>query len=179
MVNIFTIKILICGSSAGCSKFIDAINELNFSVDPEPIKTMLGGVRAEDNDDKSLLYIFALVDYLSPLKIPSDMWEVFNDQALGVIILVDSHKDVFQDRITEIQSLLRFIIKDHRKTTVIGVEFQSDSNALSYEHIQAVLDIPPEIPVVPCVATDKESVKRVLVALLDEVLKAMARNKEV
>jgi signal recognition particle receptor subunit beta len=61
---------------------------------------------------------------------------------------------------------------------VVAANKQDQPNAWSQDDLRLALDIPPEIPVVPCVATDKESVKRVLVALLDEVLKARAVNKE-
>ena len=33
--------------------------------------------------------------------------------------------------------------------------------------------LPDDIPVVPCIATDKESVKNVLIALLEKVIEAI------
>jgi hypothetical protein len=37
--------------------------------------------------------------------------------------------------------------------------------------MRIVLHIPPEIPITPCVATDKKSVANVLIALCEEVLR--------
>ena len=45
------------------------------------------------------------------------------------------------------------------------------------ENISAVLNIPSEIPVVPCVITDSESVNQVLLVMLDETLKFIATGK--
>ena len=98
----------------------------------------------------------------------------------GMVIMVDSHApDQFRETIgliMTIQTHLAVVVSP--VPLVIAANKQDQLDALSADAVRNVLNIPSEIPVVPCVATDKESVKRVLVALLDEVLKAMAADKE-
>ncbi|MEP6987753.1 MAG: hypothetical protein ABI970_19280, partial [Chloroflexota bacterium] len=139
-------KILICGYSSNTVEFIECVNEFHFTADSIPIRMSFGRISV---DDDFHLYFYSLVEQLAPDRMSSDMWHMFREGALGVIILLDSRKDIFQGKFSQIQSLLRFIIEDHQKTTVIGVEFQSDPNALSAEHIQAVLNIPPLITAQP------------------------------
>ena len=92
----------------------------------------------------------------------------------GTILIVDGVKpETFNWIMTEIQHL-----QDESPVPfVVAIFSQTELGTLTLQSVLAALDIPPEIPVVPCVATDKESVKRVLVTLLDEVLKTMAMDK--
>ena len=98
-------------------------------------------------------------------------WPVSKKFVLGYVIMVDSAKP---ETFREAKSILAKFRAYSREPYVVVANKQDKPNVWSLEDLRLALDIPPEIPVVPCVATDKESVKRVLLTLLDEVLKALA-----
>ncbi len=102
-------------------------------------------------------------------------WHVSKKFVLGYIIMVDSAKP---ETFREAKSILAVFTAYCREPYIVVANKQDMSNAWSLDYFRLALDIPSEIPVVPCVATDKESVKRVLLTLLDEVLKTMAVDKE-
>ena len=54
---------------------------------------------------------------------------------------------------------------------VIAANFQDLPDAWDVEALRIALGIANDVPIIPCVATDRESVKAVLLALLNEVLK--------
>jgi signal recognition particle receptor subunit beta len=52
---------------------------------------------------------------------------------------------------------------------VVAANKQDDPAALPLSYIRRRLQLPFEIPLLPCVATERESVKNVLLALLDHI----------
>lgn len=97
----------------------------------------------------------------------SDMFMV------GYVLMVDSAKP---ETFREAKAQIEFFAANAPRPFIVVANKQDQAGAWSPDDLRLALKIPPEIPVVPCVATDKESVKRVLVALLDEVLKALAQD---
>lgn len=61
---------------------------------------------------------------------------------------------------------------------IIACNFQDSKTAWSPEDLRIVLRIPKEIPVVPCVAKDKESVKGVMLALLEHILETFDADED-
>lgn len=101
-------------------------------------------------------------------------WPVSKKFVLGYIIMVDSAKP---ETFREAKSILAIFRAYCREPYIVVANKRDIRDAWNLDELRFALNIRPEIPVVPCVATDKESVKRVLVTLLDEVLKAMAKDK--
>jgi signal recognition particle receptor subunit beta len=99
----------------------------------------------------------------------------------GMVIMVDSHAlNQVRETIGLIMTIQAHLsLMPSPVPLVIAANKQDQPHALSPEELRIALNIPPEIPVMPCVATDKDSVKRVLLALLDEVLKVRANDKGV
>jgi len=93
----------------------------------------------------------------------SFLWDDLVDGALGAVVLVDTQRiedcfpsvDYFEERGTPL--LLAVNTFDYAPRFDLG-------------EVREALGVSPEVPVVECDARDRESVKRVLVALIEEVL---------
>lgn len=90
------------------------------------------------------------------------------NESLGVIILVDStHCASFKESCS-----LWHTFRAYCSLPSIIVANKHDSDdAWPIWALRIALQIPEEVPLIPCIATDLESVKNVLLALCDEALK--------
>ncbi len=86
---------------------------------------------------------------------------------LGVVLLVDSTRTMTFE---EARGRLHLYRSAFREPCVVAANHQDRPNALGPEDVRAALAAPPEVPVVGCVATDSDSVTRVLIALLHVVV---------
>jgi uncharacterized protein len=101
------------------------------------------------------------------------MWEILAEGMLGFIVMIDS-RSPFTFR--ETQSIAATFAAYAPTPYVYAANFQDHPYAWDVEALRIALRVPPEIPIIPCVATDKDSVKNVLLALCDEVLKDIAET---
>ena len=117
-------------------------------------------------DDDAVLYLFGMpggrrYDF---------MWEILKEGLLGFILLVDSsHPATFR----ETQSILRIFLAYAPLPYIVAANFQASPDAWSIADLRIALRIPADVPIIPCVVTDREAVKQVILALLDEVVKAI------
>ena len=174
------IKIVVAGPfSAGKTSFINTVSEiktvkterktqvsLEKSVKDYTTVAMDFGKIRIDNEHE--LYLFG-----TPGQSRFDfMWEILGEGALGIIILVDSTDP---STFHEARRIINFFQSRFPVPTVVGANKQDLPNAWSPEDVRTALDIDEDegIPVLPVVALDKESVKRVLLTLLDIVKKEL------
>lgn len=95
------------------------------------------------------------------------MWEILGEGMIGYLLLVDASRE---DSVDEAASILAAFRTMARVPYVVGLNrAASDDNAL-IESVRTRLEIPSDVAILPCDATDKESVKNVLLALLYAVL---------
>ena len=94
------------------------------------------------------------------------MWELLSEGSRGYIVMVDSSQPA---QILETQRLMARFAEITQAPYVVAANKQDDPAALPAGTIRQHLRLPAEIPVVPCVATERESCKAVLMALLDEI----------
>ena len=92
------------------------------------------------------------------------MWEILAEGTLGLIILVDSTRPETFRETTRIIDF--FTAYRSNSPYVVVANKQDDENAWSPEELRFALRLPEEIKVLSCVATDRESVKTVLLELL-------------
>lgn len=97
-------------------------------------------------------------------------WEIAQQNLIGYIVMVDS---TMQETWREARSLCAPLEAYNIAPYVVVANKQDLPNAASPEYLRERLHVDDKIPVLPCVATDRESVKAVLVTLLDEVIKAV------
>ncbi len=98
------------------------------------------------------------------------MWEILGEGMLGYIVLVDATR---QDSLDEAVSILDAFRRMARVPYVVALNRAGGIDEAEEERVRAVLDLPPDIPVVPCDAVDRESVKSVLLALLYAVVDSL------
>jgi small GTP-binding protein len=171
------IKILITGPfAAGKTQFIKTISEIKpltterkTTKDSERKVKHLTTVAMDFGkitiDDEHELYLFG-----TPGQARFDfMWDILGKGALGIIILVDStNPETFH----EARKIINYFESRYPVPMVVGANKQDLPNAWSPDMIKAALNLDADdIPVVPVVATDKESVKKALLTLLDEIYK--------
>jgi uncharacterized protein len=95
------------------------------------------------------------------------MWEILGEGMIGYLLLVDAERE---DSIEEAVAIHQSFRRMARVPYVVALNRSAgDDNAL-VERVRTRLEIPGDIAILPCDATDKESVKNVLLALLYAVL---------
>src|SRR5437764_14135982 len=98
------------------------------------------------------------------------MWEILGEGMLGYVLLVDATRP---DSIEEAVGILDAFRRMARVPFVVGLNRAEGMDEAEEERIRKTLDLDPDVPVVPCDATDRESVKSVLLALLYAVVETL------
>lgn len=93
------------------------------------------------------------------------LWDDLIEGAIGSVILVDTR------RIDQAYPALDFF-EEAGIPFAIGVNHFSGSDLFDLEEIREALGVPARIPLVLCDARERESVKQVILALLDSVIVA-------
>lgn len=161
-------KILVTGAfNAGKTTFIRSISEIDpvytdkKMLDTEELTTVAMDFGRITVDDTISLYLFG-----TPGQERFDfMWDILKEDIIGFILLVDSitpNADVTL-------RMLKFFSEHSDAPCVIACTKQDHKDALPVETIQKQLNL-DTVPVLPCVATDKVSVKNVLLTLLHDIL---------
>lgn len=165
------LKIVITGAyAAGKTQFIRTISDI------EPVSTDYSVTLEEERalkrettvaldfgtiaiNDRLSLYLFG-----TPGQERFDfMWEHLAIGALGYVVMVDSCRPA---HFAETQRLMARFAEITDAPFVVAANKQDDEAALPPSYVRRRLGVPPETPVLPCVARDRESVKRVLLSLL-------------
>lgn len=93
------------------------------------------------------------------------LWEGLAEGAIGVAVLVDTrHLESSFDVIGELEL--------HQLPFIVAVNTFPNTPKHTPEELREALDLLPSTPVVSCVATDRDSSRDVLIALVDHVLGA-------
>jgi len=166
------LNIVVTGAfSTGKSTFIDTIGKkgLQFSDRYEVNGDVLGvhfSVLTFEGDDGKLYEIHFLT---TPGSRRLDaMWLFLEERAATFVVMINSvHPETFRESKSIIETFKIYAPCPF----VIAANMQDKYGAWDTEALRIALRIPDEIPVVPCIATDKQSVINVLIALCEEVLK--------
>ncbi len=168
------IKIVITGAYAvGKTNFIRSISEI------EPVTTDYSTTTNEERElkeettvaldfgtiainDEVTLYLFG-----TPGQERFDfMWEHLAIGCLGYVVLVDSCRP---GHFAETQRLMDRFATITDAPFIVAANKQDDPTALPPFYVRRRLAVPDSVPVVPCVATDKASVKTVLISLIKHI----------
>jgi len=98
------------------------------------------------------------------------MWEILGEGMLGYVVLVDASRPESLDEAVGIVAAFR---KMANVPYVVALNRAEGLDEYDEGQIRETLDLEAHIPVVPCDATDRESVKSVLLALLYAVLETL------
>jgi small GTP-binding protein len=172
-----TVKIVVTGPfAAGKTEFIQSISEIDvveterkISRPEERIKdrtTVAMDFGRITVDEDLVLYLFG-----TPGQRRFDfMWEILAEGMLGFVVLLDS---VRPETFREAHSILETFRSYAPVPYVVAANKQDQEDAWLPEDLRIALRIPRDIKVLPCIATNQESVKQVLLELLYSILELM------
>ena len=98
------------------------------------------------------------------------MWEILGEGMLGYVLLVDASRP---ESLEEAVGILTAFRKMAHVPFVVGLNRAEGIDEDEERRVREVLDLDHDVPVVPCDATDRESVKAVLLALLYAVVDSL------
>jgi small GTP-binding protein len=168
------VKIVVTGPfAAGKTTLIRTISEITVLSTEKDITDSTRSRKAETTvamdfgritiDRDLVLYLFG-----TPGQDRFDfMWEILGEGMLGYILLVDSSRP---DSLDEARGILEAFRRMARVPFVVALNRSPGIAPGDEAHVRSVLELGSEVPVVPCDATDRESVKAVLLALLYSVV---------
>ncbi len=175
-----TVKMVITGPySAGKTQFIRTVSEIDvvsterkISAEAERLKdqtTVAMDFGRITIDDDLVLYLFG-----TPGQRRFDfMWEILTEGMLGFVVLIDS---VRPETFREAKHILE-IFRGYAETPyIVAANKQDLPDAWSPEDLRIALKIDKNVKVLPLVATDKDSVKQVLLELLYSILENITEN---
>lgn len=169
-----TVKMVITGAvAAGKTEFIKTISEIDV-ISTERKATDETSLLKKDTTVAMDFGRIAIADDLvlhlfgTPGQKRFDfMWEILSEGMLGLIVLVDSTRP---DTFRETSRIIDFFTS-YRKTPYIVVCNKQDvDNAWTPEDIKFSLRLPEGVKILPCIAKDKEQVRKVLLELLYTIL---------
>ena len=100
------------------------------------------------------------------------MWEVLGEGMLGYVLVVDGDRAESPE---EARSILDAFRKMAQVPFVVAVNRTTGLAAADEERLRSVLELDEDVPVLPVDATDKASVKEVLLTLLHHILEQLER----
>jgi small GTP-binding protein len=95
------------------------------------------------------------------------MWEILGEGMIGYLLLVDASRE---DSVQEAAGILAAFRTMARVPYVVALNRAAGDDHALAERVRSQLEIPSDVAIMSCDATDKESVKNVLLALLYAVL---------
>ncbi|NTW03369.1 MAG: GTP-binding protein [Oscillochloris sp.] len=168
------LKIVITGSySAGKTQFIRTISDIetvstDYAVTLDEERELKGETTVALDfgmisiNDKLTLYLFG-----TPGQERFDfMWEHLALGCLGYVVMVDSCRP---GHFAETQRLMSRFTEITDAPFIVAANKQDDPAALPVSYVRRRLGVPMDIPLLPCVANERSSVKTVLLALLKHI----------
>ncbi len=176
-----TVKMVVTGPfSAGKTQFIQSVSEIDVvaterkisKTDEKAIKnatTVAMDFGRITVDDDLVLYLFG-----TPGQKRFDfMWEILAEGMLGFIVMVDSTRpETFREARTILETFRAYAPTPY----VVAANKQDMEDAWDIDDMRVALRLGQGTKLLPCVATDKESVKQVLLELLYSILEEMEKN---
>jgi uncharacterized protein len=172
-----TVKMVITGPFAsGKTQFVRSISEIDVvsterSISSEAEKVKETTTVAMDFgritvDDDLVLYLFG-----TPGQRRFDfMWEILSEGMLGFVVLVDSSRP---ETFREAKAILETFRAYAPTPFVVAANKQDMPDAWTIDDLRIALRLEEHVKMLPCIATDKENVKNVLLELLYSILEEM------
>ena len=177
-----TVKMVVTGPfNAGKTKFIQSVSEIDVvSTERKISSTTEKSVKGTTTvamdfgritvDEDLVLYLFG-----TPGQKRFDfMWEILSEGMLGFIVMVDSARP---ETFREARSILQTFRAYAPTPYVVAANKQDDKDAWEMEDIRHALRLEAKVKILPCVATERDTVKAVLLELLYNILEEMEPGK--
>jgi small GTP-binding protein len=178
-----TVKMVVTGPfSAGKTEFIRSVSEIDVvsterkisSASERSIKeatTVAMDFGRITVDDDLVLYLFG-----TPGQRRFDfMWEILSEGMLGFIVMVDSTRP---ETFREARSILETFHAYAPTPYVVAANKQDKKDAWDIDDMRHVLRLEKKVKLISCVATDKDSVKAILIELLYSILSEMENGEK-
>jgi small GTP-binding protein len=172
-----TVKVVVTGPfNSGKTEFISSISEIDVVSTERKISDDSREVKGETTvamdfgritvDEELVLYLFG-----TPGQKRFDfMWEILSEGMLGFVVLVDSARpETFREARVIADRFRRYSPTPY----VVAANKQDYEDAWPPEDLRIAMRVTPEVKVLYCVATDRESVKNVLLELLYSILESI------
>jgi hypothetical protein len=173
-----TVKMVVTGPfNAGKTEFIRSVSEIDVVSTERKISSVSERVVKESTtvamdfgritvDDDLVLYLFG-----TPGQKRFDfMWEILSEGMLGFIVMVDSTRP---ETFREARSILETFHAYAPTPYIVAANKQDKEDAWEVEDMRNALRLDPHIKLLPCTATNRESVKNTLLELLYSILAGM------
>ena len=177
-----TVKMVVTGPfSAGKTQFIQSVSEIDvvsterrISTDYERSVKQATTVAMDFGritvDEDLVLYLFG-----TPGQKRFDfMWEILSEGMLGFIVMVDSTRP---ETFREARSILETFRAYAPTPYVVAANKQDKEDAWDMEDMRHALRLGSRTKLLPCVATDRDTVKDILLELLYGILAEMDSGK--
>jgi small GTP-binding protein len=172
-----TVKMVITGPfNSGKTEFIQTVSEIDVVATERQITSEAEKIKDTTTvamdfgritvDEDLVLYLFG-----TPGQKRFDfMWEILSEGMLGFIVMVDSTRP---ETFREARSILETFRAYAPTPYVVAANKQDLEDAWDIDDMRIALRLDPKLKFLPCVATDKDSVKNVLLELLYSILAEM------
>ena len=176
-----TVKMVVTGPfNSGKTEFICSVSEIDVVSTERKISTEAERVKETTTvamdfgritvDDDLVLYLFG-----TPGQKRFDfMWEILSEGMLGFIVMVDSARP---ETFREARGILQTFRAYAPTPYVVAANKQDHEDAWEVDDLRIALKIDSKVKLLPCVALDKESVKKCLLELLYSILEEMEEAK--
>ncbi len=175
-----TVKMVVTGPfNAGKTEFIRSVSEIDVVTTERKISSLAEKVKETTTvamdfgritvDMDLVLYLFG-----TPGQRRFDfMWEILSEGMLGFVVMVDSTRP---ETFREARSILETFRAYAPTPYVVAANKQDRNDAWDLDDMRIALRLDHKVKMLSCVATDKESVKTVLLELLYSILAEMEVN---
>jgi small GTP-binding protein len=175
--NAQAVKIVVTGPfAAGKTTLIRTISEITVLSTEKDITDETKSRKAETTvamdfgritiDHDLVLYLFG-----TPGQDRFDfMWEILGEGMLGYVLLLDANRP---ESLSEAVGILAAFKKMAKVPFVVGLNRSEGADLEVEQRVRDALDLDASVPIVPCDATDRASVKNVLLALLYAVVDSL------
>lgn len=175
-----TVKMVVTGPfSAGKTEFINTVSEIdvvsterNISAEEERIKqktTVAMDFGRITVDDSLSLFLFG-----TPGQKRFDfMWEILSEGMLGFIVMVDSTRP---ETFLEARNILNSFRDFSPTPYVVAANKQDLEDAWDLDDIRIAMRLEPEERLLACVAQEKDTVTKVLIDLLENIILEIDRS---
>jgi small GTP-binding protein len=172
-----TVKMVVTGPfNAGKTAFIQSVSEIDVVSTERKISTEAERIKETTTvamdfgritvDDDLVLYLFG-----TPGQKRFDfMWEILSEGMLGFIVMVDSSRP---ETFREAKGILQTFRAYAPTPYVVAANKQDKEDAWAVEDLRIALKLDSKVKMLPCVSSDKETVKKVLLELLYSILEEM------
>jgi small GTP-binding protein len=178
-----TVKMVVTGPfSAGKTEFIRSVSEIDVvSTERKISSNQEKSVKEATTvamdfgritvDDDLVLYLFG-----TPGQRRFDfMWEILSEGMLGFVVMVDSTRP---ETFREARSILETFRAYAPTPYVVAANKQDMKDAWEVDDMRHALRLDSKVKLVPCTATDRDSVKAILLELLYSILNEMENGEK-